>query len=161
MRLTVDQCNKPHWYSVSYKLGSIPKTTDMKKTDTASLMKLKNIMKVRWQIDLEIYEDIFSRTDAHFMWNNRDIEVEVKCRRFSSDKYPTTIINSDKYDELLQRNAILVVMFDDCWYLFKNVKEAFCCQSMKYCRSTTDFGGRWAMSPKVELSLSKGIRYDY
>lgn len=131
------------------------------KTDKESLEKLKSIFKERWDIDLHIYEDQFHKTDMYFEWNGRLRDIEVKKRRFNSDKYPTTIINLQKYNELVFRDAILVVMFDDCWYLCKDVRSAYVKCTEMYARWTTDFGGDYCWSAKVELDLNKFTRYEY
>lgn len=131
------------------------------KTDKDSLESLTKIFNDRWGIQLNIYPDQFHRTDCWFEWEGDTIDVEVKKRRFNSDKYKTTIINLDKYIELLKRKSILVVMFDDCFYIFKNLKKAAIGVTQMWARKTTDWGGNYIYSDKVELNLDEGKRYDY
>ena len=87
--------------------------------------------------------------------------MEVKRRRFKKDTYPTTIINLSKYNTLVKGNDILVIMFDDCWGICKDVKSAYLKTSPFYARSTTDFGGDYKWSDKVELDLDKFQWYEY
>lgn len=131
------------------------------KTDLESLNKLTKIFNDKWGIQLNIYKDTFHRTDMWFEWNGKTRDVEVKKRRFNSDKYPTTIINEDKFLELLKNRACLVVMFDDCWYVCKNVARAYLKTTPMYARHTTDFGGNYEWSNKVELDLNKFTKYEY
>ena len=44
--------------------------------------------------------------------------------------------------------------------IYKDVKRAFIKDSMKYGRSTTDFGGEYKYSLKTELSLKKAIKLE-
>lgn len=115
----------------------------------------------RWGIKLHIFDDIFNRTDCWFDWKDKTYEVEVKRRRFNSNKYPTTIINLDKYKELARRKALLVIMFDDCWYVCKDVRTAYINKTCIYARRTTDWDGAYEWSYKVELDLNKFTKYDY
>lgn len=131
------------------------------KTDNESLQQLHNIFLQRWGIELNTYKDQFHRTDMWFEWNGTTKDVEVKRRRFQSNKYPTTIINEDKFVELCKKNACLVIMFDDCWFVCKNVRSAYIKTTSMYARHTTDFGGNYEWSNKIELDLSKFTRYDY
>lgn len=131
------------------------------KTDSESLKQLSDLFLKRWGIQLNTYEDIYHRTDMWFEWNGSKRDLEVKRRRFSSNTYPTTIINEDKFIELCKANACLVVMFDDCWYVCKNVRNAYLKTTPMYARHTTDFGGNWEWSNKIELDLSKFTKYDY
>lgn len=131
------------------------------KTDSESLKQLTDIFQSRWGIDLNTYEDIYHRTDMWFEWNGNKRDVEVKRRRFNSNQYPTTIINKDKFIELCKKNACLVVMFDDCWFVCKNIKSAYIKTTSMYARHTTDFGGNYEWANKVELDLNKFTRYDY
>ena len=131
------------------------------KTDNESLALLARMFKAKWGITLNTYEDLYSRTDCWFEWDTKSYDVEVKRRRFNSNKYPTTIINYDKYKELVKRNAILVIMFDDCWYICKNVRKAYLKTTPMYARHTTDWVGEWEWSNKVELDLNKFDKYDY
>lgn len=133
----------------------------MMKTDLESLKQLTEIFNDRWGIQLNVYNDTFHRTDLWFEWNGRKRDIEVKRRRFSSNTYPTTIINEDKFIELLKKGAFLVVMFDDCWYVCKNVRNAYLKTTPMYARHTTDFGGNWEWANKVELDLTKFTKYDY
>lgn len=131
------------------------------KTDRESLETLKGIFKERWDIDLNTYEDTYHRTDMWFNWNGKTRDIEVKRRRFDSNKYPTTIINLDKFKELVVKNALLVIMFNDCWYICKDVRKAYMQVTSMYARHTTDFGGNYEWSDKVELDLGKFIKYEY
>lgn len=131
------------------------------KTDSASLSLLADMFMKRWGIKLNTYDFIFNRTDCWFDWNDKTYEVEVKRRRFNSDKYPTTIINLDKYKELVNRKAILVVLFNDCWYICKDVASAYIKTTSMYARHTTDWAGEYEWSYKVELNLNKFTKYDY
>lgn len=131
------------------------------KTDSASLSLLADMFMKRWGIKLNTYDFIYNRTDCWFDWNDKTYEVEVKRRRFNSDKYPTTIINLDKYKELVSRKAILVVMFNDCWYVCKDVASAYIKTTSMYARHTTDWEGEYEWSYKVELNLNKFTKYDY
>lgn len=130
------------------------------KTDIRSLVFTKNLFKEKFNIDIEWCKDDYSRYDGTFNWNGIDYIIEVKRRRFNSNKYPTTIINRDKFDMLSRNNSILVIIFDDGVYIFKDIKQAFIKDSMKYGCSTTDFGGTYGYSLKIELSLKKAIKID-
>lgn len=130
------------------------------KTDIRSLVFIKNLFKDKYNIEIEWCKDDYSRYDGTFTWNNIAYIIEVKRRRFKSDKYPTTIINRDKFDILSKCNSILVIIFDDGVYIYKDVKRAFIKDSMKYGRSTTDFGGEYKYSLKTELSLKKAIKLE-
>lgn len=131
------------------------------KTDLKSLEQLQQIFKDRWGITLNIYKNQYSRVDCWFEFNDKKYDVEVKKRRFNSNQYPTTIINEDKFIELCKKNACLVVMFDDCWFVCKNIKSAYIKTTSMYARHTTDFGGNYEWTNKVELNLNKFTRYDY
>jgi len=131
------------------------------KTDNESLQQLHNIFLQRWGIELNTYKDQFHRTDMWFEWNGTTKDVEVKRRRFQSNKYPTTIINEDKFIELCKKNACLVIMFDDCWFVCKNVRSAYIKTTSMYARHTTDFGGNYEWSNKIELDLNKFTKYEY
>lgn len=131
------------------------------KTDNESLQQLHNIFLQRWGIELNTYKDQFHRTDMWFEWNGTTKDVEVKRRRFQSNKYPTTIINEDKFVELCKKNACLVIMFDDCWFVCKNVRSAYIKTTSMYARHTTDFGGNYEWSNKIELDLNKFTKYEY
>ena len=133
----------------------------MMKTDLNSLQQLTEIFKDRWGIQLNVYKDTFHRTDLWFEWKGQIKDIEVKRRRFNSNTYPTTIINEDKFLELLKKKACLVVMFDDCWFVCKNVRNAYLKTTPMYARHTTDFGGNWEWANKVELDLTKFTKYDY
>lgn len=131
------------------------------KTDSASLSLLADMFMKRWGIKLNTYDFIYNRTDCWFDWNDKTYEVEVKRRRFNSDKYPTTIINLDKYVELCKRNAILICMYNDCWGICKNVRKAFVRETKIYCNHCTDFPSNPEWGSKVELSLDCFKWYDY
>lgn len=130
------------------------------KTDIRSLVFTKSLFKDLYGIDIEWSKNDYSRYDGTFKWNNVDYIVEVKRRRFKSDKYNTTLINRDKFDLLARNNSVLVIIFDDGVYIFKNVKKAFVRDSYKYGRSATDFDGEYGYSLKTELSLNKAIKID-
>lgn len=131
------------------------------KTDSESLKQLTDIFQSRWGIDLNTYEDIYHRTDMWFEWNGSKRDIEVKRRRFQSNQYHTTIINEDKFKELVSTKSILVIMFDNCWYVCKDVASAYIKTTSMYARHTTDFGGNYEWANKVELDLNKFTRYDY
>lgn len=133
----------------------------MEKTDSQSLNTLATLFKDKWNITLHTYDDIFNRTDCWFDWKEQSFDVEVKRRRFDSRKYPTTIINYDKYKELVKRKAILVVMFDDKWGILKNVRSGYLRTTPMYAKSTTDWDGEYAWSYKVELNLNAFTWYEY
>lgn len=130
------------------------------KTDIRSLVFTKSLFKDLYGIDIEWSKNDYSRYDGTFKWNNVDYIVEVKRRRFKSDKYDTTLINRDKFDLLARNNSVLVIIFDDGVYIFKDVKKAFVRDSYKYGRSATDFDGEYRYSLKTELSLNKAIKID-
>lgn len=130
------------------------------KTDIRSLVFTKSLFKDLYGIDIEWSKNDYSRYDGTFKWNDVDYIVEVKRRRFKSDKYDTTLINRDKFDLLARNNSVLVIIFDDGVYIYKDVKRAFIKDSMKYGRSTTDFGGEYKYSLKTELSLKKAIKLE-
>ena len=131
------------------------------KTDLKSLEQLQQIFNDRWGITLNIYKNQYSRVDCWFEFNDKKYEVEIKKRRFNSNQYPTTIINEDKFIELCKKNACLVVMFDDCWFVCKNIKSAYIKTTSMYARHTTDFGGNYEWANKVELDLNKFTKYEY
>ena len=133
----------------------------MEKTDSQSLNTLATLFKDKWNITLHTYDDIFNRTDCWFHWKDKSFEVEVKRRRFDSHKYPTTIINYEKYKELVKRKAILVVMFDDKWGILKNVRSGYLRTTPMYAKSTTDWDGEYRWSNKVELNLDSFTWYEY
>ena len=133
----------------------------MEKTDTKSLKQLQNEFKDKFNIDLQIMEDIFSRVDAWFTWNDKKYQVEVKRRRFDSDKYPTAIIDESKYDALVKRKAFLVCMYDDKWGICKNLESAYLKTTPVYCNKTTDWASDRQWSNKVELDLTKFRWYEY
>lgn len=130
-------------------------------TDDQNKNFIKQQFKNRFKINLNYYEDQYSQADGWFSWNGVKYNVELKERRFISTKYKTTIINKEKYNYLLANNGILVITFDDCFYIFKNLKQAFVKDTQIYCRTTTDFSrGSYKWSTKTELDLSKGLKYD-
>lgn len=130
------------------------------KTDIRSLVFTKSLFKDLYGIDIEWSKNDYSRYDGTFKWNNIDYIIEVKRRRFKSDKYDTTLINREKFDLLARNNSVLVIIFDDGVYIFKDVKKAFVRDSYKYGRSTTDFDGEYGYSLKTELSLNKAIKIE-
>lgn len=131
------------------------------KTDLKSLEQLQQIFKDRWGIQLNIYENNYSRVDCWFEFNGKKYDVEVKKRRFNSGQYPTTIINEDKFVELHKKKAILVCMFDDKFGICKNVDSAYLKTTSMLARTTTDWGGDYKWSNKVELNLTKFNWYEY
>lgn len=130
------------------------------KTDIRSLVFIANLFRNKFGIDINWCKNQFSRWDGTFKYKNKDFICEVKRRRFNSDKYPTTIINRDKFEVLSRNNSLLIIIFDDGVYVFKDVKKAFIKDSMKYGRSTTDFGGYYGYSLKTELDLKKAIKIE-
>lgn len=133
----------------------------MKKTDTASLNTVSKLFKNHWGIDVEWSKDIYSRMDGSFKWKDKEHLLEVKCRRFEKDKYPTTIIDYGKYQQLVDNQAVLVVLFDDCWGICKDVKRAFLKETEIYCRRCTDFPSESRWSSKVELDLNEFQWFEY
>lgn len=131
------------------------------KTDLNSLHFLQKEFYRRWNIQLNIYEDEFHRTDCWFKWKGQKYDVEVKKRRFDSSKYPTAIINLSKYKYLIRKNAILVYCYDDKWGICKNLGSAFVQISQMYAPTTTDWVGHYEYSNKVELNLDCFKWYAY
>lgn len=116
----------------------------------------------KWDLDLEITSNQYSREDLTFKWNNNQYSVEVKKRRFKKDKYPTTIIEKAKWDYLISHNGILVVLFDDCWVVFKNIKKAFVKETIKWASKTTDFKDKRLVEHRyIELDLKKCLEYKF
>lgn len=130
------------------------------KTDVNSLVFVKDFFKERFNIEITWNSDQYSRADGYFNWNGVDYLIEVKRRRFNRSKYPTTIVNRDKFEFLGRNHSILVVIFDDGLWICKDVKKAFVKDDLKWGRHTTDFGGNYEYSLKTELSLKKGEWYD-
>lgn len=132
------------------------------KPDKESIDKIIDIFQKKWHLNLSKFEYKYSRTDLYLTKDDGTIrEIEVKRRRFNSNRYPTTIIDLSKYNELIKRNACLIVMFDDRWAILTDVESAYLKTTDMYCKSTTYFGGNWRMDPKVELDLSKFKWYKY
>lgn len=133
----------------------------MEKTDSVSLKKLKKLFKERFNIDLYWYKDVFSRTDGWFTWNDKEYQVEVKCRRINSEEYPTAILNKEKYDVLVDNKALLVYMYNDKWGICKDVTKAFLKETPIYCSHKTDWTSNMQWEDKVELDLNKFKWYEY
>ena len=126
----------------------------MNSSDKDSIQFIQKQFKDNWNLDLKITSNEFSQEDLVFTHNNKNHSVEVKRRRFNSNKYPTTIIEKSKYEYLLSHNGILVVMFDDCWIIIKNLKNAFVRETQKYARKTTDFKNQnYVLKTFVELKF--------
>lgn len=126
----------------------------MNSSDKDSIQFIQKQFKNNWNLDLKITSNEFSQEDLVFTHNNKNHSVEVKRRRFNSNKYPTTIIEKSKYEYLLSHNGILVVVFDDCWIIIKNLKNAFVRETQKYARKTTDFKNQnWVLKTFVELKF--------
>lgn len=133
----------------------------MNSSDKESVQFVQKAFK-KWNLDLEITPNQYSQEDLTFKWKNNQYSVEVKKRRFKKDKYPTTIIEKSKWDYLLSHNGILVVLFDDCWVVFKKLKAAFKGISVKPARKTTDFKNQvWVNKEFVELDLKKCLEYKF
>lgn len=130
------------------------------KTDIRSLVLTKRLFKELYNIDITWNIDEFSRADGYFTFNGKEYLIECKARRFPSNKYKTTIINRDKFEYLSRNNSILVIIFQDGMYIFKDIKKAVVRDSLKYGRTTTDFGGYYRYSLKTELDLNKAIKVD-
>lgn len=128
------------------------------KTDVRSLVFVRQLFKDKYGIDIKWCKDQYSQYDGTFKYNHKDYVIEVKRRRFHSSKYKTTIINRSKFEMLCNTNSVLVIIFDDCVCIYKDVKSAYVKDSMKYGCQTTDFGGEWGYSNKTELSLQKPIK---
>lgn len=126
----------------------------MNSSDKDSIQFIQKQFKNNWNLDLKITSNEFSQEDLVFTHNNKNHSVEVKKRRFNSNKYPTTIIEKSKYEYLLSHNGILVVVFEDCWIIIKNLKNAFVRETQKYARKTTDFKNQnWVLKTFVELKF--------
>ena len=126
----------------------------MNSSDKDSIHFIQKQFKDNWNLDLKITSNEFSQEDLVFTHNNKNHSVEVKRRRFNSNKYPTTIIEKSKYEYLLSHNGILVVVFDDCWIIIKNLKNAFVRETQKYARKTTDFKNQnYVLKTFVELKF--------
>lgn len=133
----------------------------MNNSDKESVQFVQKAFK-KWNLELEITSNQYSQEDLTFKWNNNQYSVEVKKRRFKKDTYPTTIIEKSKWDYLLSHNGILVVLFDDCWVIFKNLKSAYKGISIKPARQTTDFKNqKWVNKEFVELDLKKCLEYKF
>lgn len=130
------------------------------KTDIRSLVFTKRLFKELYNIDITWNIDEFSKADGYFTFNRKEYLIECKARRFPSSKYKTTIINRDKFEYLSRNNSILVIIFQDGMYIFKDIKNAVVRDSLKYGRTTTDFGGYYRYSLKTELDLNKAIKVD-
>ena len=130
------------------------------KTDIRSLVFTKRLFKELYNIDITWNIDEFSRADGYFTFNGKEYIIECKARRFPSSKYKTTIVNRDKFEYLSRNNSILVIIFQDGMYIFKDIKNAVVRDSLKYGRTTTDFGGYYRYSLKTELDLNKAIKVD-
>ena len=130
------------------------------KTDIRSLVFTKRLFKELYNIDITWNIDEFSKADGYFTFNRKEYLIECKARRFPSNKYKTTIINRDKFEYLSRNNSILVIIFQDGMYIFKDIKKAVVRDSLKYGRTTTDFGGYYKYSLKTELDLNKAIKVD-
>ena len=132
----------------------------MNSFDKDSVQYVKKQFKDNWNLDLKITSNEFSQEDLVFTHNNKNHSVEVKRRRFNSNKYPTTIIEKSKYEYLLSHNGILVVVFDDCWIIIKNLKKAFVREAQKYARKTTAFKNQnWVMKDFIELKFDNLVKY--
>ena len=131
------------------------------KTDKKSIDALKDIFLDKWGIQLNEYEDQYHRTDVWFNWNGATKDIEVKKRRFNKDKYPTTVIDADKFVSLVKGKAFLVVMFDDCWGICKNVRDAYVTCTQMWARRCTDFAADYYWKNEVELSLDKFNWFNY
>lgn len=130
----------------------------VKQTDTASKEML-----CRWfaerGIEIHWYKDVYSRLDGWFIWRNVRYEIEVKRRRFASSRYSTTLINQDKFKEIVSNKAILFVIFDDEIAVCKNVADAYIGVKNVYAKHCTDFDSDYEWSEKVELDLNKFTHY--
>ena len=132
----------------------------MNSSDKDSIQFIQKQFKNIWNLDLKITSNEFSQEDLVFTHNNKNHSVEVKRRRFNSNKYPTTIIEKSKYEYLLSHNGILVVVFDDCWIIIKNLKNAFVAETKKYARKTTDFKNQdYVLKTFVELKFDNLVKY--
>ena len=131
------------------------------KTDTKSLERLSQIFKEKWDIDLHTYEDQYHRTDMWFDWKGQPKDIEVKRRRFDREKYPTTIVDADKFVELCKKNACLVVMFNDKWGICKDVRKAFIKVTQMWARRCTDFAADYYWKNMAELDLNEFTWFEY
>lgn len=132
----------------------------MNSSDKESVQYVKKQFKEIWNLDLKITSNEFSQEDLWFYHNDKKHSVEVKRRRFNSNQYPTTIIEKSKYEYLLQNNGILVVVFNDCWIIIKNLKKAFVGESKKYARKTTDFKNQdCVLKTFIELNFNNLMKY--
>lgn len=130
-------------------------------TDTISKQQIEQIFLDKWGIQLYWYEDQYSRMDGWFIWKDKRYEIELKRRRFDSNQYPTTIVNLDKFKELISNKGILIILFNDRWCVTTNPASTYLKVTSMYARQTTDFGGEWQWSEKVELDLNSFKWFDY
>lgn len=132
----------------------------MNSSDKESVQYVKKQFKDIWNLDLKITSNKFSQEDLWFYYNDKKHSVEVKRRRFNSNQYPTTIIEKSKYEYLLKNNGILVVVFNDCWIVIKDLRKAFVRESQKLARKTTDFNNQnWVIKDFIELNFNDLIKY--
>jgi hypothetical protein len=77
-------------------------------------------------------------------------------RDLYSFSYKETLIDYKKYINLVNDKGILIVIFKDCFIIFKDVKSAFNNSHFIYCRSTTSFDGYYGNFQKCYLNIAKG-----
>lgn len=89
--------------------------------------------------------------------------VEVKRRRQSKSKYPTTILEEDKFNYLIgHKNAFYCAVFDDGAYFINLHKTGIVVnRGQLWCDKTTDFADRnKVLKNVVFLDLSKAAEID-
>lgn len=98
----------------------------------------------------------YSKFDGYIDYNNKRIPLELKVRDLYSFSYKETLIDYKKYINLVNDKGILIVIFKDCFIIFKDVKSAFSNSHFIYCRSTTSFDGYYGNFKKCYLNIDKG-----
>ena len=94
------------------------------KTDTESLKKLQKAFKNRYGIELHIHPDPYHRTDCSYIKDGKIVEVEVKCRRLPSTRYPDFILSRPKFEYISHTDAALAYMYDDGFIWIRHPGEA-------------------------------------
>lgn len=112
-------------------------------------------------------ENQYSRWDYAYRIEDNIVVGELKQRSFNSTQYPDTMIERSKYDYIRAANKAkgvggeLVVMFNDCYYVFDVINSKVKYDS-KVCPKTTSFQSReYVVKDVVLFNLQDGIRYEY
>lgn len=104
--------------------------------------------------------------------NNKSRWIEIKTRNFNHNKYPTTIIEKDKYDKMTGSTFIvdipveLIVLFEDgfVYYNAKDVKNMTKNVSKKKCPDQYDGdANKWCDKTKevVEIEITENKFHPY